>query len=619
MKPLNNFVNFIVLIRLIIMVLIILPLSPYYYCLNDDKSALLLTNPPPYKPYYRFPDQCPDLKKTEIEITKETLSEEYYKCQSNHIERWRITADHYYTESEQFCCFIWTVLSCEQPLLAVCNRTYSQLNDEETKRLFRKSCDQYTTCDDGNKSGTDWTLILTIGGIVVTGLSLLGTATYAIKRFRSWRKYRNMDKEALDKLKNVNSFLNERIETEYSKLTTEADARESVANLDGSGGGRWQFIKNLDKLGVGKFFRNMKLKKQARTNVYKDLDERPKEFWQSFFDANNINEIPIEDDRKSQLSTGQLSDSGVEAEPGRLSKFFQSFNFWKKTPDLTGLKDVASETGQGLNETLENLAETTADGLKSAADIALPVLTEGTKATAQTTWWMTKFLAKVGFETGKLGLNVTRAVVSPLSEVATDVLSDTVQALDAVAPQIGEAANIAAEGTLEGIKKTTPLVATLAGSAVSGAAKSTWWVARLLGKGSYEAGKSVIYGLSKGVAIGAKSAYQHMTSNGSVNNGGGVNNNVINANNNNNRPNLPSNFNYPSRAPPAPSPQRSNEIRQIVPVPVPGGGSDPNRTLRYLPHGGGGGGIRPSINQQHREIVRILPRPDLPDIDDLFK
>ena len=99
MKPLNNFVNFIVLIRLIIMVLIILPLSPYYYCLNDDKSALLLTNPPPYKPYYRFPDQCPDLKSSNVEISKETLSEEYYKCQSNHIERWRITADHYVSYS----------------------------------------------------------------------------------------------------------------------------------------------------------------------------------------------------------------------------------------------------------------------------------------------------------------------------------------------------------------------------------------------------------------------------------------------------------------------------------------------------------------------------------------
>ena len=73
---------------------------PCFVCLaKSNQQPILLTNPPPYKPYYRFPDQCPDLKSSNVEITKETLSEEYYKCQSNHIERWRITADHYVSYS----------------------------------------------------------------------------------------------------------------------------------------------------------------------------------------------------------------------------------------------------------------------------------------------------------------------------------------------------------------------------------------------------------------------------------------------------------------------------------------------------------------------------------------
>ena len=188
------------------------------------------------------------------------------------------------------------------------------MNDEETKRLFQKSCDQYTTtCVVETKSGTDWTLILTIGGIVVMGLGLLGTATYGIKRFKSWRKYRNMDKEALAKLKLMKSFLNEQVETEYSKLVTEADARENVARLDD--GGKWQFIENLDKLGVGKFFRNTKLKKQAKTNVYKDLEM----FSQSLFDAAKTSDIQINDLSQVGLKSDIVDKATILSTPNAVS------------------------------------------------------------------------------------------------------------------------------------------------------------------------------------------------------------------------------------------------------------------------------------------------------------
>nr|XP_027197199.1 uncharacterized protein LOC113791605 [Dermatophagoides pteronyssinus] len=99
---------------------------------QDKKS--LDNNMIPYKTVYGVPKRC--IGRYDIQTT----DDKYRICQINAIGKWQITFKHYYTESWNFCCFVYDVLECETKVLSECDPDYSDLNDKETRRLFDKSC-----------------------------------------------------------------------------------------------------------------------------------------------------------------------------------------------------------------------------------------------------------------------------------------------------------------------------------------------------------------------------------------------------------------------------------------------------------------------------------------------
>ncbi|OTF80203.1 hypothetical protein BLA29_008480, partial [Euroglyphus maynei] len=172
--------------------IIVIELFVSYSVVVVESMDKLSTNqlPPPYKSYCRFPNHCPDLKYTGIRISQEELRQQFYKCQSDNIERWQITVDHYFTESREFCCFVRTVLSCEQPLLALCNNTYSELNNEDTERLFGKSCNEFL-CGDQSETDSNSEMIET-GLKICAGIILVvvigGALYFGYKKVNEWYK-----------------------------------------------------------------------------------------------------------------------------------------------------------------------------------------------------------------------------------------------------------------------------------------------------------------------------------------------------------------------------------------------------------------------------------------------
>ncbi|KAH9420871.1 hypothetical protein DERP_001305 [Dermatophagoides pteronyssinus] len=120
----------------------------------------------PYKSLYGFPDKCSKIIEYK-EVTENELREKYRNCQMNFLEKWQITMNQYYTESLNFCCFVYEVLECESKVLSECDLDYSDRNERETRRLFDKSCQPIlakNSCGKSNKNETNWFQIV---GIVI--------------------------------------------------------------------------------------------------------------------------------------------------------------------------------------------------------------------------------------------------------------------------------------------------------------------------------------------------------------------------------------------------------------------------------------------------------------------
>ena len=65
--------------------------------IGKSKSSELerLSKQPPYKSYCEFLKNCRDLELSGSTMSQEELRKEYYKCQSEHIDRWKITTSNY--------------------------------------------------------------------------------------------------------------------------------------------------------------------------------------------------------------------------------------------------------------------------------------------------------------------------------------------------------------------------------------------------------------------------------------------------------------------------------------------------------------------------------------------
>nr|XP_046915122.1 uncharacterized protein LOC124495736 [Dermatophagoides farinae] len=144
---------------------------------DDDNDNRIFV---PYKPTYGFPNQCNKIDSNE---QIEQLRENYRQCQLQTMDEWALNLEKYYTETENFCCFVKKVLLCEQPILSECDQSYSELNMEKTLLLFDASCTQF---DCEKMSTTDWIGIAT--AIIALLAAIVGVIGVCVKKFKQKNK-----------------------------------------------------------------------------------------------------------------------------------------------------------------------------------------------------------------------------------------------------------------------------------------------------------------------------------------------------------------------------------------------------------------------------------------------
>ncbi|KAH9526266.1 hypothetical protein DERF_000367 [Dermatophagoides farinae] len=127
-----------------------------------------------------FPNQCNKIDSNE---QIEQLRENYRQCQLQTMDEWALNLEKYYTETENFCCFVKKVLLCEQPILSECDQSYSELNMEKTLLLFDASCTQF---DCEKMSTTDWIGI--VAAIIALLAAIVGVIGVCVKKFKQKNK-----------------------------------------------------------------------------------------------------------------------------------------------------------------------------------------------------------------------------------------------------------------------------------------------------------------------------------------------------------------------------------------------------------------------------------------------
>nr|XP_027206043.1 uncharacterized protein LOC113799581 isoform X1 [Dermatophagoides pteronyssinus] len=308
--------------------------------IGKSKSSNLerLSNPPPYKSYYEFPKNCPDLKFSGSTMSQEELRKEYYKCQSKHIDRWKITTSNYYTETREFCCFVKTVLTCEKPILTLCDKTYSQLNEDDTERLFGKSCNQFT-CDetDTNLMSKILKWVLFIGGGILSALMLYCAGRYGYEKGKEWWELRNMDPNVREKLETTSPFVTK--QTEFELYQLKAAANHSKLETENS---KWKFYRKY-KLHFEKILRNRKLKQQAKKNIELEMNTNPEVFWEPLINkSTTLNKITT----SSKIVTPPEAEKPSELLESIKTAAFTFYNFFGVEAAADSQADVAALDGK---------------------------------------------------------------------------------------------------------------------------------------------------------------------------------------------------------------------------------------------------------------------------------
>ena len=135
-----------------------------------------------------------------------------------------------YTESVNFCCFVYEALECEMRILSKCDIDYSDHNEKETRRLFDKSCQSIMKNNACNLSDdSDYHIYIYYGLIVIGSIGTIMSVAYGGKKIYRWlttsRETRLEMKAA--KLYKKDKF-NERYEREYIRAVYE----DQVDDLD---------------------------------------------------------------------------------------------------------------------------------------------------------------------------------------------------------------------------------------------------------------------------------------------------------------------------------------------------------------------------------------------------
>ncbi|OTF69910.1 hypothetical protein BLA29_011120, partial [Euroglyphus maynei] len=198
-----------------------------------------------------------------------------------------------------------------------------------------------------------------------------------------------MDEQAIIKLGNTKSFLKEQIQIEYSKLKTEAESRVNLAELDGqldieSRG--WKIFGNDNK--IEKYFRNRKLKHQAKKNIQREIETNPEVFWEPLMNSDKIRAPQVKPFIDPDMPIPMMENESSVAK--FYHKIQSSFShFWKKrmpsttdTMETVGdlgvrMVDIGSKTvsiGRKAIETATPIVESAASGTLRALETAAPIV-----------------------------------------------------------------------------------------------------------------------------------------------------------------------------------------------------------------------------------------------------
>ncbi|KAH9526270.1 hypothetical protein DERF_000371 [Dermatophagoides farinae] len=235
----------------------------------------------PYKTVYGISEKC--IKTSD---DHQLIKKNYQSCQIDAWKKWHITLHQFYTESVNFCCFVYEALECEMRILSKCDIDYSDHNEKETRRLFDKSCQSIMKNNACNLSDdSDYHIYIYYGLIVIGSIGTIMSVAYGGKKIYRWlttsRETRLEMKAA--KLYKKDKF-NERYEREYIRAVYE----EQVDDIDDE---LFQNTFNIhDKKSAN--FKNKstrsfaksekKLKKKIWSDINKELKKDNSDFWDDF-------------------------------------------------------------------------------------------------------------------------------------------------------------------------------------------------------------------------------------------------------------------------------------------------------------------------------------------------
>ncbi|KAH7640717.1 hypothetical protein HUG17_8186 [Dermatophagoides farinae] len=246
----------------------------------------------PYKTVYGISEKC--IKTSD---DHQLIKKNYQSCQIDAWKKWHITLHQFYTESVNFCCFVYEALQCEMRILSKCDIDYSDHNEKETRRLFDKSCQSIMKNNACNLSDdSDYHIYIYYGLIVIGSIGTITSVAYGGKKIYRWlttsRETRLEMKAA--KLYKKDKF-NERYEREYIRAVYE----EQVDDLDDElfqnkfkqiADGKSTSVLKQDKKSAN--FKNKstrsfaksekKLKKKIWSDINKELKKDNSDFWDDF-------------------------------------------------------------------------------------------------------------------------------------------------------------------------------------------------------------------------------------------------------------------------------------------------------------------------------------------------
>ncbi|KAH9413162.1 hypothetical protein DERP_006848 [Dermatophagoides pteronyssinus] len=87
----------------------------------------------PYKSVYGIPNSL---------NCSESIRNQFYRCEIVSQHEWEINIDHYFYETKDFCCFVWSTLDCEFNAAAECNQEYSKKLKSNTLETFTPICNR---------------------------------------------------------------------------------------------------------------------------------------------------------------------------------------------------------------------------------------------------------------------------------------------------------------------------------------------------------------------------------------------------------------------------------------------------------------------------------------------